>query len=190
MRETSLIRFGSQTAHGFDERHAKLAAQARNKYLNSVRVAIEILRVNVLSKLRLRDEAAAMVHQVREDAELVAGELHRRAVQRDTRLPRIQRHAARAKLRREVAACPSYERTQAREHLQCDGKNELEAVIPEGGRRQKGSIMASPALFAISVTFGLVVWGAVAWHYLWPSLRDRPSPENLKPILLLSLRIP
>jgi hypothetical protein len=33
--------------------------------------------------------------------------------------------------------------------------------------------------------FGLAVWGAVAWHYIWPALRERPSPENLKPILLL-----
>ena len=45
--------------------------------------------------------------------------------------------------------------------------------------------MPSPALFAISVTFGLAVWGAVARLYVWPALRERPSPENLKPILLL-----
>ena len=43
----------------------------------------------------------------------------------------------------------------------------------------------SPALFGISVAFGLAAWGAVAWHYIWPALKERPSPENLKPILLL-----
>jgi hypothetical protein len=43
----------------------------------------------------------------------------------------------------------------------------------------------SPALFGISVAFGLAAWGAVAWHYIWPVLKERPSPENLKPILLL-----
>jgi hypothetical protein len=48
-----------------------------------------------------------------------------------------------------------------------------------------GSIMPFPALFGISVAFGLAVWGAVAWLYIWPALRERPSPENLKPILLL-----
>jgi hypothetical protein len=45
--------------------------------------------------------------------------------------------------------------------------------------------MPSPVLFGISAAFGLVVWGAVAWHYIWPALRERPSPENLKPVLLL-----
>ena len=61
----------------------------------------------------------------------------------------------------------------------------MEAVIREENGRQKGSIMPSPVLFGISAAFGLVVWGAVAWHYIWPALRERPSPENLKPILLL-----
>jgi hypothetical protein len=45
--------------------------------------------------------------------------------------------------------------------------------------------MPFPVLFGISVAFGLAAWGAVAWHYIWPELRERPSPENLKPILLL-----
>jgi hypothetical protein len=45
--------------------------------------------------------------------------------------------------------------------------------------------MPFPALFAISVALGLAVWGAVTWQYIWPALRERPSPESLKPILLL-----
>lgn len=45
--------------------------------------------------------------------------------------------------------------------------------------------MPSAILFGISVAFGLAAWGAVAWHYIWPALRERPSPGNLKPILLL-----
>ena len=45
--------------------------------------------------------------------------------------------------------------------------------------------MPSPVLFGISVAFGLAAWGAVAWHYIWPALRERSSPGNLKPILLL-----
>src|SRR5580704_15245163 len=45
--------------------------------------------------------------------------------------------------------------------------------------------MPSAVLFGINVAFGLAAWGAVAWHYIWPELRERPSPGNLKPILLL-----
>ena len=45
--------------------------------------------------------------------------------------------------------------------------------------------MSSPILFGISVAFGLAAWGAVAWQYIWPALRERSAPENLKPILLL-----
>jgi hypothetical protein len=45
--------------------------------------------------------------------------------------------------------------------------------------------MPYPVLFGITAAFGLAAWGAVAWHYIWPELRERPNPENLKPILLL-----
>src|SRR5579862_3485096 len=45
--------------------------------------------------------------------------------------------------------------------------------------------MPFPALFGISVAFGLFVWGGVARLYIWPALRELPSPQSLKPILLL-----
>ena len=45
--------------------------------------------------------------------------------------------------------------------------------------------MPFPVLFGISVTFGLAVWGVVAWQYIWPALSERPSPGSLKPILVL-----
>src|SRR5579863_6856584 len=49
----------------------------------------------------------------------------------------------------------------------------------------QGSIMPSVVLFGITVALGLTAWGVVAWHYIWPALRERPSPESLKPVLLL-----
>ena len=45
--------------------------------------------------------------------------------------------------------------------------------------------MPSSVLFAISVAFGLAVWGVVVRNYIWPALRERPSPGNVKPLLLL-----
>jgi hypothetical protein len=45
--------------------------------------------------------------------------------------------------------------------------------------------MSSPALFGISVAISFVAWGAVAWLYIWPALKEHPSAEALKPILLL-----
>jgi len=45
--------------------------------------------------------------------------------------------------------------------------------------------MPSVVLFGITVALGLTAWGVVAWHYIWPALRERPSPESLKPVLLL-----
>jgi hypothetical protein len=45
--------------------------------------------------------------------------------------------------------------------------------------------MPSRVLFGITVALGLTAWGVAAWHYIWPALRERPSPENLKPVLLV-----
>jgi hypothetical protein len=45
--------------------------------------------------------------------------------------------------------------------------------------------MPFPILFGISAAFGLTVWGAVAWQYIWPAISERPSLESLKFILLL-----
>jgi hypothetical protein len=45
--------------------------------------------------------------------------------------------------------------------------------------------MPSRVLSGITVALGLTAWGVVAWHYIWPALRERPSPASLKPVLLL-----
>jgi hypothetical protein len=46
--------------------------------------------------------------------------------------------------------------------------------------------MSFPVLFGISAALGMATWGAVAWLYIWPALKRSPSPENLRPILLLN----
>jgi len=66
--------------------------------------AIEALRVDVLGQFALRDDAAAVVHEVGEDAKLVAGQLDRDAVHGDARAARVERQRADADLRCDVAA--------------------------------------------------------------------------------------
>ena len=63
----------------------ELPPQARDEHFDGVRIAIEALRVDVLGQLALRHDATAMVHQVGQHAELVAGQLHRHAVERHLR---------------------------------------------------------------------------------------------------------
>ena len=43
---------------------AELAAKPRDEDLDGVRIAIDVLRVDVLGQLALRDDAVAVVHQV------------------------------------------------------------------------------------------------------------------------------
>src|SRR5262249_4982854 len=70
-------------------------------------VTIEVLRVNVLNDLRLRNDAAAMMHQIREHTELMARKLHQLSFERDPRPPRVQHDAPDAKLWAGVAAPPA-----------------------------------------------------------------------------------
>jgi hypothetical protein len=45
--------------------------------------------------------------------------------------------------------------------------------------------MPARALFGINVAFGFLVWGVVAWQYIWPAVRHRPRADALRPLLLL-----
>ena len=45
--------------------------------------------------------------------------------------------------------------------------------------------MPARAIFGINVLFSFLVWGVVAWQYIWPVLRCRTRAEALRPILHL-----
>jgi hypothetical protein len=45
--------------------------------------------------------------------------------------------------------------------------------------------MEAQAIFGISVLIGVVVWGLIGARYIWPTLRLRPRPEAIRPLLLL-----
>jgi hypothetical protein len=57
------------------------------------------------------------MHQVRQDAELVTGQPHRRAVVRDFRRSRIERHRSAPELRGDLPARAPDERAEPREHF-------------------------------------------------------------------------
>ncbi len=59
----------------------------------------------------------AMVHEIREHAELVARELYGHAADGNPRQPRVERCGTMAQFRRELAGGAPDERAQPREHL-------------------------------------------------------------------------
>ena len=78
---------------------AELPPQTRDEHFDGVRVAVERLRVDVLGQLGLRNDAAAMVHEVREHAKLMTGQLHRLPIESDLRRSRVQHHVRRTAAR-------------------------------------------------------------------------------------------
>ena len=65
---------GSRARARCDQRGSEFAPEPRHEHLHRVRVAVGVLAVDVLGQLALRDDPSAVVHQVGEDAELMAGE--------------------------------------------------------------------------------------------------------------------
>src|SRR5438105_3196780 len=73
----------AEAAHGLDDVDAKLLADAADKHLDGVAVAIEVLIVEVLDQFGARHHAAGMMHQIRQQPIFVTGELDRIAVDGD-----------------------------------------------------------------------------------------------------------
>src|SRR6266550_4527565 len=80
----------SESAHGLDYVNAKFFADAPDKDLDGVRIAVEILIVKMLDQLGARDHAASMVHQIGEQAVFVARKFDRIAVDANASVARIQ----------------------------------------------------------------------------------------------------
>lgn len=41
------------------------------------------------------------------------------------------------------------------------------------------------ALYGLSILFGFIVWGVIAWRWVWPHLVDLPRARAIEPLLLL-----
>ena len=75
-------RRGSRGRARFEFARADLAPETRDEDLDSVRIAIGILGVNMFGQLCLRHDTIAVVHEIGEHTEFVARELQRRTVER------------------------------------------------------------------------------------------------------------
>src|SRR5690554_4123314 len=75
---------------GLDEVYGKLLAQTADEHLDGVRVAVEVLLVEMLDELGARHDAIPVQHEVGENAVLVGRELDALPVHRDPCRPRIQ----------------------------------------------------------------------------------------------------
>src|SRR5258708_3108175 len=106
-----------EAAHRLDRRGPELAPERGDEHFHGVRIAVETLRVDVLVELRLRHDFAAMVHQVGEDAKLVAGQSYRIAVEGDPCASRVEDHRPAAQFQGELAARSANQRPQPREHF-------------------------------------------------------------------------
>src|SRR3972149_9366834 len=63
----------TQAAHRGYEIGAELAAQAADEYLDGVRIAVEVLAVDVLGQLGARHDLALVVHQGGQQAVFLGG---------------------------------------------------------------------------------------------------------------------
>lgn len=103
----------AHSAHCFDEGRAEFAAETCDEDLDGVGIPVEILRVDVLSELGPRHDSSAMVHQIREHAELMAGQLHRGAADRHASGARVKSQRAAPKFGMGKPACAADQSSNA-----------------------------------------------------------------------------
>src|ERR1700693_1469872 len=87
----SLFRSDSitQPANGLDGRRTQFSPEAGDEHFHRVRIPVETLRVNVLRQFALRNHTSAVMHEVREHTEFVAGQFNGGSIQcyfRDSRI--------------------------------------------------------------------------------------------------------
>src|SRR5271166_1306941 len=93
----------AEAARGPDDVDAELLAQSPDEHLDGVRVAVEVLLVKMLDDLAARDDPPSVVHEIGQQAILVAGELDRLAVDRHPPGAGVQPDRADREVARRVA---------------------------------------------------------------------------------------
>src|SRR5689334_19835619 len=82
---------------------SELLPDPRDEDLDRIRIAIEILVVNMLDELGSRHDLALVVHQIGQELIFLGGELHRLAVQGDLARSRVEPDVAGGELRTGIA---------------------------------------------------------------------------------------
>src|SRR6185503_1917710 len=93
----------TEAADGGDDVGAQFLADARDEYLDGVRIAVEILVVDMLDELGPADHLALVVHEVGQQFIFLGRELDRLAVLGDLARARVEADIAGLELRRRVA---------------------------------------------------------------------------------------
>ena len=138
----------AEAARGLDDVDAELLAQSPDEHFDRVRVAVEILLVQMFDDLAARDDAPGVVHEIGEQAIFVARELDRHVVHRDAPGAGVEPDRADGQIAGGVAGGAAQQRAQARQHflhveglrdiIVGAGVNALDLVAPSvaGGQDQ------------------------------------------------------
>src|SRR5262245_6841066 len=86
----SAVHAVAETSDRLDDLGGDLFAQAANEDLDRVAIAIEVLLIEMLDQLRARDNTAAVMHEIGEEAVFMGRELDLLSVAGDTRRLRIE----------------------------------------------------------------------------------------------------
>src|SRR5439155_15671494 len=92
-----IIRLGhaiSHAAYGPQNVNAELLAQTANEYFDGVRIAIEILVIEMFDQFSARYHLALMMHEIGEQAEFQRSEFDRVAIDGDTRTLGVEQQGA------------------------------------------------------------------------------------------------
>src|SRR4029079_6376394 len=109
----------AEPAYGLNDIDAELFTTAPDEHSDGVRVAVEILIVQMLDQLGARNDPARVMHQIGEQAVFMAGELDRIAVARDAPGARISRTGPQLN---SLLAWPAERRSNARTRASTSSK--------------------------------------------------------------------
>src|SRR4051794_3491546 len=107
----------TESTYGLDHIHAELLADAADKDLDRVGVAIEVLVVEMLYQFGPRHHAAGVVHEIGQQPVFVRGQLDRIAIDADPARARVQAYRTTIEFALGVPRRPAQQGPDAREYL-------------------------------------------------------------------------